>query len=53
MLTRNRTFHNRLVQILILAKTPERPLSLQEAAAIGDVNAIRALFENGGYVEPN
>ena len=37
--------------IYTLTDTSEPPLSLQEAAAIGDVNAVRSLLENGTYVD--
>ena len=37
--------------IYALTESPEPPMSLQEAAAIGDVNLIRTLIENGTDVD--
>ncbi len=37
--------------IYTLTDSPEPPLSLQEAAAIGDVNLVRTLIENGTDVD--
>jgi hypothetical protein len=37
--------------IYSLTELPEPPISLQEAAALGDVNLVRTLIDNGTYVD--
>ena len=37
--------------VYTLTETPVLPLSLQEAAAIGDTNAVRTLIAKGAYVD--
>ncbi|MBN1972914.1 MAG: ankyrin repeat domain-containing protein [Sedimentisphaerales bacterium] len=37
--------------IYTLTETPELPLSLQEAAAIGNVDLVRSFIESGAYIE--